>query len=150
MEISLEETSFIFSNLEDPRTDSEHKRHLLIDIIAIDGKTVRGSQDMSFGKRAIHMVSAWSTSNRVVLSQEKVSDKSNEITAIPEVLRSLTIKGSVVTLDAMGCQKSIAAQIIEQKGDKSKGTMRTKRLRAALSEKYLENLIFNSNPMKTA
>lgn len=87
------------------------------DIIPVDGKTVRGSFDNILGKRAIHLVSAWSTENGIVLSQEKVADKSNEITAIPEVLKSLNIEGSVVTLDAMGCQKDIASQIINQKGD---------------------------------
>lgn len=91
--------------------------HLKGDIIPIDGKTVRGSFDNSLGRRAIHMVSAWSSRNGIVLSQEKVSDKSNEITAIPEVLKSLNIQGAVVTLDAMGCQKTVATQIIKQKGD---------------------------------
>lgn len=87
------------------------------DIIPVDGKAVRGSFDKSLGKRAIHMVSAWSSLNGIVLSQEKVSDKSNEITAIPEVLKSLNIEGAVITLDAMGCQKDIASQIIKQKGN---------------------------------
>ena len=87
------------------------------DIIPIDGKTVCGSADNSLGKKAIHMVSAWSSQNGIVLSQEKVSEKSNEITAIPELLKTIDISGSTVTIDAMGCQKIIASQIIKQKGD---------------------------------
>ena len=87
------------------------------EVIAIDGKTICGSRDHSLGKKAIHMVSAWATSNGVVLSQLKVADKSNEITAIPEVLKSLDIEGAIVTMDAMGCQTEIAQQIVKQKGD---------------------------------
>ena len=87
------------------------------DIIAIDGKTLRRSYDSGSGKSAIHMVSAWSSLNGVVLGQEKTAEKSNEITAIPELLNSLAIKGCIVSIDAMGCQKNIAEQIIKQKGD---------------------------------
>lgn len=86
------------------------------DIVAIDGKTLRGSYD-SGGKSAIHMVSAWSSANGVVLGQEKTAEKSNEIKAIPELLNKLAIKGCVVTIDAMGCQKAIAEQIIEKKAN---------------------------------
>jgi len=87
------------------------------DVIAIDGKTLRRSFDTSDEKSAIHMVSAWSTANGVVLGQEKTAEKSNEITAIPELLNSLAIKGCIITIDAMGCQKDIAEQIVKQKGD---------------------------------
>ncbi len=87
------------------------------DIIAIDGKTLRKSYDNGSSKSAIHMVSAWSSVNGVVLGQEKTAEKSNEITAIPELLKSLAIKGCIVTIDAMGCQKDIAGQIVSQKGD---------------------------------
>lgn len=87
------------------------------DIIAIDGKTVRRSYDKAAGKSAIHMVSAWSSANGVVLGQEKTAEKSNEITAIPELLNSLAIKGCLVSIDAMGCQKNIAEQVVRQKGD---------------------------------
>ena len=83
--------------------------------IAIDGKTVRGSA--SGGESAIHMVSAFATDHGLVLGQEKVATKSNEITAIPELIDALSIKGALVTIDAMGCQKSIAKQIVEKKGD---------------------------------
>lgn len=87
------------------------------DIVAIDGKTLRRSFDRADGKAPIHMVSAWMDRNRVVLGQIKVDDKSNEITAIPELLRLLEIKGAIITIDAMGCQKEIAAQIVEQEAD---------------------------------
>lgn len=87
------------------------------DIIAIDGKTLRRSYDTGSTKSAIHMVSAWSSANGVVLGQEKTAEKSNEITAIPELLNSLAVKGCIVSIDAMGCQKNIAEQIIRQKGD---------------------------------
>ena len=83
--------------------------------IAIDGKTVRGSG--TGGESAIHMVSAFATELGLVLGQEKVAAKSNEITAIPELLEALSIKGLLVTIDAMGCQKSIAKQIVAKKGD---------------------------------
>ncbi len=86
-------------------------------VIAIDGKTLRRSHDRGLGKKAIHMVSAWAAENSLVLGQVKTDEKSNEITAIPELLRLLDIKGCIVTLDAMGCQKDIAKQVIEQKGD---------------------------------
>ena len=87
------------------------------EVIAIDGKTVRRSLDKASGNAAIHMVSAWASQNSLVLGQEKVDAKSNEITAIPKLLRKLDLTGAVVTIDAMGCQTSIAQQIIEQKGD---------------------------------
>ena len=86
-------------------------------VIAIDGKTLRKSHDRSSNKAAIHMVSAWATANSVVLGQVKTEEKSNEITAIPELLKLLEIKGCIITIDAMGCQKAIAEQIIKQKGD---------------------------------
>lgn len=87
------------------------------EVIAIDGKTVRRSYDKESGKGAIHMVSAWASQNRLVLAQRKVDDKSNEITAIPELLKVLDIHGCIVTIDAMGTQTAIARQIIEQGGD---------------------------------
>ena len=87
------------------------------DIIAIDGKTARRSHDRANGKPAIHMVSAWAVRHRLILGQVKTEDKSNEITAIPELLNTLDINGCVVTIDAMGCQKEIARQIVDQGGD---------------------------------
>ena len=83
--------------------------------VAIDGKTVRGSHD---GERsAIHLVSAFATELGLVLGQEKVKDKSNEITAIPELLKALHLKGCLVSIDVMGCQKEIARTICQQEAD---------------------------------
>jgi predicted transposase YbfD/YdcC len=86
-------------------------------VVAVDGKTLRRSHDHATGKRTIHMVSAWATANRLVLAQVKVNDKSNEITAIPELLAQLVLAGCIVTIDAMGCQREIAQQIVAQGGD---------------------------------
>jgi predicted transposase YbfD/YdcC len=87
------------------------------DIIAIDGKCLRRSIDKASNKAAIYRVSAWSRQNSLVLGQVKVDDKSNEITAIPKLLTRLDIAGAVITIDAMGCQKKIAKQIVEKKAD---------------------------------
>ncbi|NOZ55145.1 MAG: ISAs1 family transposase [Gammaproteobacteria bacterium] len=87
------------------------------EIIAIDGKCLRRSIDKASKKAAIHMVSAWAQHNSLVLGQEKVDEKSNEITAIPKLLSRLDIAGAVVRIDAMGCQTKIAKQIVEQGGD---------------------------------
>jgi predicted transposase YbfD/YdcC len=87
------------------------------DIIAIDGQTLRQSYDTGANKGAIHLVSAWASQNRLVLGQVKVDEKSNEITAIPHLLKVLDLHGCIVTLDAMGAQKAIAQQIIEGGGD---------------------------------
>lgn len=86
-------------------------------IIAIDGKTLRRSFDKAAGTSAIHMVSAFASEARLVLAQQKVADKSNEITAIPKLLDLLALEGAVITIDAMGCQKPIAKQIIDGGGD---------------------------------
>jgi predicted transposase YbfD/YdcC len=86
-------------------------------VVAIDGKTLRRSYDRRSARAAIHMVSAWATHNRVVLGQLKTEEKSNEITAIPELLKMLDVQGCIVTIDAMGCQKAIARQIVEQGAD---------------------------------
>src|SRR6266480_2219570 len=86
-------------------------------VIAIDGKTLRRSHDAANGKKALHMVSAWAVENRLVLAQVAVDEKSNEITAIPKLLQLLVLEGCLVTIDAMGTQRTIAAQIIEQRGD---------------------------------
>ena len=86
-------------------------------IIAIDGKTLRRSYQEGGAKAPIHMVSAWSSGQNMVLGQVKVADKSNEITAIPRLLDMLVIKGAVVTIDAMGCQREIAAKIVEKEAD---------------------------------
>jgi predicted transposase YbfD/YdcC len=85
-------------------------------IIAVDGKTLRKSFDKSNGQAAIHMVSAWCVSNQCVFGQTKVDEKSNEITAIPKLLSMLDIRDCIVTTDAMGCQKKIVKQIVDQGG----------------------------------
>ena len=87
------------------------------DIVAIDGKTLRRSYQEGGSKAPIHMISAFSSRQRLVLGQRKVADKSNEITAIPELLDLLTVKGAIVTIDAMGCQKEIAKKIVEKEAD---------------------------------
>lgn len=86
-------------------------------VVAVDGKTLRGSHNRSDGEKATHLVSAFSYEQGLVIAQEKVSEKSNEITAIPKILSRLTLPGTIVTLDAMGTQKEIARQIIEAGGD---------------------------------
>jgi len=86
-------------------------------VIPIDGKTLRRSYDSSSNKAAIHMVSAWASKNGIVLGQVKTNEKSNEITAIPELLNLLEIKKCIITIDAMGCQKEIAKRIIEKEAD---------------------------------
>jgi predicted transposase YbfD/YdcC len=87
------------------------------EVVAVDGKTARGSRDRRRAKHALHMVSAWGSRNRLVLGQEATAEKSNEITAIPKLLELLELKGCIVTIDAMGCQTKIAAQIVDQGGD---------------------------------
>jgi predicted transposase YbfD/YdcC len=90
---------------------------LQAEVIAIDGKTLRRSHDKGLGKGAIDMVSAWATANHLVLGQRKTAEKSNEITAIPELLRVLDVAGCIVTIDAMGCQTKIVETIVERGGD---------------------------------
>lgn len=87
------------------------------EVVAIDGKTLRRSYDRASNKAALHMVSAWASENGVALGQVKTSDKSNEITAIPELLELLDVSGCIVTIDAMGCQKDIAEAITDQGAD---------------------------------
>jgi len=86
-------------------------------VVAIDGKQLRRSHDKGLGKKAIHMVSAWGEANGVVLGQQKVDEKSNEITAIPLLLEALDLKDCIVTIDAMGCQTAMAEQVVDQGGD---------------------------------
>jgi predicted transposase YbfD/YdcC len=86
-------------------------------IVAVDGKTLRRSHDRGNGIAAIHMVSAWASENGLVLGQRQVDDKSNEITAIPQLLDRLEIAGCIVTIDAIGCQTKIVEKIIEKQAD---------------------------------
>lgn len=87
------------------------------DVVAIDGKTLRRSFRDAGKKAFVHMVSAWSTANHMVLGQVKTEEKSNEITAIPRLLELLHLKGCIVTIDAMGCQKDIAKRIVDAGAD---------------------------------
>jgi predicted transposase YbfD/YdcC len=86
-------------------------------VVAIDGKTARRSFDKAAGKGPLHMVSAWATENRLLLGQQACDSKSNEITAMPELIKTLEISGAIVTIDAMGCQKEIAAAIRDAEAD---------------------------------
>src|ERR1035438_3827741 len=86
------------------------------EVVAIDGKTLCGTREAG-KKKLVHMVSAWAEGNGLVLGQRKVDEKSNEITAIPKLLNALELAGTVVTIDAMGCQREIASRIIEKKAD---------------------------------
>jgi len=108
-------------------------------LVAIDGKTLRRSFDKAHGKAAIHMVSAWCQTNHLVLGQLATDAKSKEIAAIPKLLKMLDIADSVVTIDAMGCQKAIARQIVAQEGHyllQVKGNQET--LRDRLKETFDE------------
>lgn len=87
------------------------------EVVAIDGKTLRGSYDKNTDSCAIQMVSAWATTNKLVLGQVKVDPESNEITAIPELLKVLDLSGCIVTIDAIGCQKEIVKLITQQSAD---------------------------------
>lgn len=113
----------VFSNMDPIRFEecfrnwvqgilSDHKGQL----IGIDGKTVRGAKSHGI-KSPVHMVSAWANESNLVLGQVRVNEKSNEITAIPELIKSLFIKGNLISIDAMGCQEDIAECIIDGKGD---------------------------------
>ena len=121
------------------------------EIVAIDGKTLRHSYNKSADKAAIHMVSAWATTNHLVLGQVKVDEKSNEITAIPKLLKVLDLTGCIVTIDAMGCQKEIIKQIITQNADyvitlkKNQGYLydRVEKLFNTLSKDRFEKCIQN-------
>jgi len=99
--------------LPDSLTESPDNK----DVISIDGKTACNSRDNVTGKKAIHMVSALSSKYGLVLGQQKCYEKSNEITAIPQLLDMFLIEGSVITIDAMGCQKDIASKILRRKAD---------------------------------
>ncbi len=86
-------------------------------LINLDGKTLRGRYDRGGKQSMIHRVSAWANQNRLVLGQQKVNEKSNEIIAIPELLQGLDLNGSVVSIDAMGCQTEIAVQLVAPQGE---------------------------------
>jgi predicted transposase YbfD/YdcC len=87
------------------------------DLVAIDGKTSRRSHDRKHGQKALHLVSAFATTSRIVLGQEAVDEKSNEITAIPALLERIDVKGALVSIDAMGCNPNIAQSIVDAEAD---------------------------------
>jgi len=91
--------------------------NIMEEVVSIDGKQLRRSYDRTSSKAPIHMVSAWSSMNGLVLGQVKTDEKSNEITAIPALLEMLELKGCIITIDAMGCQKQIAEKIVQKEGD---------------------------------
>jgi hypothetical protein len=86
-------------------------------VVAIDGKVLRRSHDRAKGKSALHMVSAWGCEQRMVLGQIATDEKSNEITAVPKLLEMLSLRNTIVTTDALNCQRAIARQIVDQGGD---------------------------------
>lgn len=88
-----------------------------VNLVAIDGKTLRGSGEAFAGNRPLHLVRAWAAENRLVLGQEACEEKSNEITAIPKLLELIEISGAIVTIDAMGCQTEIAAKVVDKNAD---------------------------------
>ncbi|MBY0501618.1 MAG: ISAs1 family transposase [Alphaproteobacteria bacterium] len=95
----------------------KRSRIFSLKIVLIDGKTLRGSHERSKGLKGLHAVSAWSCANGLSLGQLQADGESNEITAIPELIKHLMLKGAIVTIDAMGCQKEIAKLIREQEAD---------------------------------
>ncbi len=104
-------------------------------VVAIDGKVLRRSFDKASGTSPLHMVSAWGCEQRLVLAQIATDAKSNEITAVPKLLEMLTLKGTIVTADALNCQRAIAQQIVDQGGDYAlalKGNQETLHLLAAV------------------
>lgn len=113
------------------------------DVIALDGKTNRGSKSKK--KRPIHIVSAWANRNGISLGQKVVDEKTNEITAIPELLAMLVIKGCIITIDAMGCQKSIAEVIVEKGADYVLGLKGNQKIFAQEVKDHLIKLLDNSN-----
>ena len=115
--------SRLFRNLDPDQFREAFQRFMaqfseqLQGVVAIDGKVLRRSFDRASGKSALHMVSAWGCQQRLVLAQIATDAKSNEITAVPKLLQMLTLKGAIVTTDALNCQRTIAEQIVDQKGD---------------------------------
>jgi predicted transposase YbfD/YdcC len=115
--------SRLFRNLDPDQFRNSFQRCMaqfsepLQGMVAIDGKVLHRSFDRASGKSALHMVSAWGSEQRLVLAQIATDAKSNEITAAPKLLKLLTLKGTIVTADALNCQRAIAGQIVEQKGD---------------------------------
>jgi predicted transposase YbfD/YdcC len=114
---SIIEFCIEFSNFIKSLKSKEFDNTSFKEVIALDGKTLRGSKDSFHQKRPIHIVNAWASSNGLVLGQSTVDGKTNEIKAIPELLKLLDIEGTVITIDAMGTQTDIAEQIIGNGAD---------------------------------
>lgn len=112
------------------------------DIIAVDGKALRGSKRVNECKKALHIINVWSCANQVCLGQLKVEDKSNEIPAVPELLKLLYIKGAIVTLDAMGAQEDTVKQIRESDADY---VITLKGNQGALHEAVKDSFILHDN-----
>lgn len=112
-------------------------------IVAIDGKTLRRSYDKASSKAAIHMVSAWASANHISLGQVVVDAKSNEITAIPQLLELIEISGSIVTIDAMGCQTEIASKIVDGGADYCLAVKKNQPTLHAEIEAHFDELIEN-------
>ena len=115
--------SWLFRNLDPEQCGDAFQRFMaqfseqLQGVVAIDGKVLHRSFDRACGKSPLHMVSAWGSEQRLVLAQIATDAKSNEITAVPKLLRMLALKGTIVTADALNCQRTIAEQIVARKGD---------------------------------
>jgi predicted transposase YbfD/YdcC len=115
--------SRLFRNLDPDQFHDSFQRFMaqfsepLQGVVAIDGKVLRRSFDRASGKSALHMVSAWGSEQRLVLAQIATDAKSNEITAVPKLLRMLALKSTIVTADALHCQRTMAQQIVDQAGD---------------------------------
>lgn len=115
--------SRLFRNLDPEQFRAAFQRFMaqfsepLQGVVAIDGKVLRRSFDRASGKSPLHMISAWGCQQRLVLAQMATEAKSNEITAVPKLLQMLSLQGAIVTADALNCQRTIARQIVEQKGD---------------------------------
>ena len=112
------------------------------EVIAIDGKTIRHSFDRKREQAALHLVSAWASQQRLVLGQRRVDGKSNEITAIPELLELLDLKQTLVTIDAMGCQKTIAQQIVDRGADYLLGLKANQGRAYAAVQAHFDHLCF--------
>lgn len=111
-------------------------------IIAIDGKTMCKARSAGEEKSAIHIVSAWASKYRIVIEQIKTAEKSNEITAIPELLKLLDINGCIVTTDAMGCQKDIVKMIVDKKSDYVLALKGNEKLFYEEVKEYLDDAIY--------
>lgn len=119
-------------------------------VIAVDGKTLRRSFCRASQKSALHLVSAWAAEQRLVLGQLAVDGKSNEITAVPKLLQLLSLKGAIVTADALNCQRAIASQIVDQSGDYALALKRNQQAMHADVGLFLDDPAFTPDSIHTA